>query len=78
LDLDVGELCGRLADQGLTLLGGEQRLVLADRVVDDADDDPLEDLRGALDDVQVPVGDRVIAARADHSSVALGHQLGSP
>ena len=61
--LDVGEVGGRFLDERLALLGGEQRLLLADRVVDDADDDPLEDRGGAGDDVEVAVGDRVVAAR---------------
>ena len=55
--------------KALALLGGEQRLLLADRVVDDADDDALEDLGGAGDDVEVAVGDRVVAARADDGAV---------
>src|SRR5207253_2608041 len=47
----------------------ERRLVM--RVVDDADDDAVEDLRGSRDDVDVAVRDRVIGAgvdSGDHSS----------
>ena len=46
------------------LLDRERRLLVV-RVADDADDDPLEDRRGAVDDVEVTVGDRVVRARVD-------------
>ena len=65
LDLDVVEVGGRVLEERLALLGREQRLLLAHRLVDDPDDDPVEYLRGAPDDVQMTVGDRVVAARAD-------------
>ena len=41
---------------------------LRDRAADDADDHPVEDPRGAPDDVEMAVGDRVVAARADRRS----------
>ncbi len=52
------------------LLRREQRFVLPQRVVDDADDDLVEDVRGPRDDVEVAEGDRVIGPRADDGSVA--------
>jgi len=58
LHLDVGERCGRFLDERLALVRREQGPVLAQRVVDDADDDLVEDIRGAGDDVDVPEGDR--------------------
>ena len=70
LDLDVREVRGGGVEEVATLLRGEQRLLLAHRVVDDADDDLVEDPRGAADDVEVAVGDRVVAARADRDRAA--------
>ena len=69
LHLDVGRSAVASSMKRLALLGGEQRLLLAHRVVDDADDDAVEDLGGAGDDVDVAVGDRVVAARADDGAV---------
>ena len=46
------------------LLDREHRLLVL-RVADDADDDAVEDPRGARDDVEVAVRDRVVAPRAD-------------
>ena len=40
----LAQVGGRLFDERLALLGGEERLLLADRVVDDADDDAVEDV----------------------------------
>ena len=57
----------------LALLRREERLLLAQRIVDDADDDLVEDVGGAGDDVDVAVGDRVVAARTDDGAVALAH-----
>ena len=69
------ELGQRLIEERLALLGREQRLLLADRLVDDPDDHPLEHPRGPGDDVDVAVGDRVVATRADRRRVAfLGAQ----
>ena len=47
---------------------------LAQRLVDDADDHAVEDPRGAADDVEVAVGDRVVAARADRRSRRRAHR----
>ena len=47
-----------------TLLDGEERLLVR-RVADDAHDDPVEDRRRPLDDVDMPVRDWVVAAGAD-------------
>ena len=55
------------------LLRREERFVLPQRVVDDADDDLVEDVRGPGDDVEVAEGDRVIGPRTDDGSVALAH-----
>ena len=51
---------------------------LADRVVDDADDDLVEHLRGAADDVEVAVGDRVVGARADGDAALVGAHRAVP
>ena len=60
----------RLLDELAALLGVEERLVLAHGGVDDGDDDLVEELRRAGDDVDVPVGDRVVGAGADGDSLS--------
>ena len=52
-----------VADDPDPRLDGEQRRLA--RVREDADDDRVEDDRGAADDVEVAVGDRVERARVD-------------
>ena len=64
VDHDVVELAERILEEGDALLDREQR-VLVGRVADDADDDTVEDRRGAADDVDVPVRDGVVASGAD-------------
>src|SRR6185437_3678465 len=64
LRADALEVGDRALDEGHPLVDREQRLVLAHRAVDDGDDDLVIQPRGTPDDVQVPVGDRVIGARA--------------
>src|SRR3954466_4173600 len=72
---DVAELRGGLLDERHTLLDSEDRLVLADGHVDHGDDDLVELRRGASDDVEVPVGDRVVAAWTDSDALLVGHAL---
>src|SRR3954452_1579228 len=76
LGADVAEVAGRLLDERAPVLGAEQRLVLADRGVDDGDDELVEKRRGAGDDVDVAVGDRAIRARADGDAVIGSHGCG--
>ena len=66
VDLDVRDVrrAERLFEERHTLLDGEHR-PLVGGVADDADDDAVEDLCRAADDVDVPVRHRVVAARAD-------------
>ena len=55
----------------IRVVDGQQRRLA--RVGEDGDDDPVEDVRGAPDDVEVAVGDRVERARVDrdlHASPA--------
>src|SRR4051812_7923644 len=73
--VDVVQVGRRLVDEREPLLDAEQRRVLADRRVDDGDDDLVELLGRAADDVQVAVGDRVVAARADGDALLVGHAM---
>jgi hypothetical protein len=77
LDLHVAQFFGLLQDKSAPLLRREQGLLLADRFVHDTNDHLVEDARGARDDVEVAVGDRVIGARADRNA-AVVHGWGSP
>ena len=64
-----------LGDEEVTpFLGREHRLRLADSLTDDAHDHTVEHARRTPDDVEVPVGDRVIAARADRDPLVGGHR----
>src|SRR4051794_21095142 len=72
---DVAERLGRLADERQALLDVEDRLVLANGDVDDGHDDLVELRGGARDDVQVAVGDRVVAAGADSDALLVGHAV---
>ena len=71
LDLDPVRRCAglgeRLADDADARLDVEQRRLA--RVGQDADDDAVEHGRGALDDVEVAVRDRVERARVDRDGV---------
>ena len=64
----------RLVQEADALLDAEHRPLVV-RIADHADDDAVEDRRGARDDVEVAEGDRVIGPRADDGSVALAHSL---
>jgi hypothetical protein len=57
VDLDVRVLAEHLADDRDPFVGGEQRLLL--RVDQHRDDDPLEQVRAAENDVHVPVRQRI-------------------
>src|SRR6202008_5209862 len=57
VDLDVRVLAEDLADDRDALVGGKQRVLLG--VHQDGDEDPLEQVRAAEDDVDVTVGQRV-------------------
>jgi len=68
--LDVGDVGGRLLHVVHALLDRERRLLVRG-LADHADDDPVEDRRGAADDVDVPERHRVVRAgidRRDHNS----------
>ena len=69
LDFDVGEFFRRLQEKIAALRGREERRRLAHGLVHDPHDDLVEDARGALDDVEVAVGDRVVGARTDRYAV---------
>jgi hypothetical protein len=86
-DLDVRDVGDRLADHLLALVQREERFALL-RVDDDGDQDVLEDLRSALDDVEVADGQRVERARVDrglacaardavHAAASLGRRKAS-
>ena len=64
VDLDVRHPVQRLVQEGDALVEGEHRLLVL-RVPDDADHEAVEDARGALDHVDVAVGDRVEGAWID-------------
>ena len=64
-----------LLDEADPLVDAEQRLVLARREVDDGDDDLVEQLGGARDDVEVAVGDRVVGARDRRQMRDWGHAV---
>ena len=75
VDLDVRDVRRgeRLLEERHTLLDGEHR-PLVGGVADDPDDDAIEDLGRTADDVDVPVRDRVVAARTDgDDGVAVAH-----
>ena len=63
--LDVVEVGERLADHLLALVEGEERLALL-RVADGADDDLVEEERRRLDELAVPVVERVERPRIEH------------
>ena len=65
IDLDVVEVGERLLDHLLALLEREQRLALL-RVAHGRDDDLVEEVRGGLDELAVPVVERVERARVEH------------
>ena len=64
LDAHVVEVRDDLAEHLLALFEREQRLRLL-RVADDGHDDVVEVPGGALDDVEVTVGDGIERARAE-------------
>jgi len=70
LCLDVRHVDRGPLDEAGALLAGEQRLLLAERLIDDPDHDLVEDPRSPADDVEVAVGDRVVAPRADRDPLA--------
>ena len=57
VDLDAGLIAEDFASRGDALLGGEQRGFV--HVDQDGDDDPVEEFRSTLDDVDVAVGEGV-------------------
>src|SRR4051794_60691 len=64
VDLDVADRRQLVAQELDALLDREHRLLVVG-IADDADDDPVEDPRGALDHVDVPVRDGVVRAGVD-------------
>ena len=64
-DLDVVEVGERLLDQRLAVLQAEQRLALL-RVAHGRDDHPVEQPCRGLDDLDVPVVDRVERTRIEN------------
>ena len=66
VDHDVVTTRERVLEEAHPLLHGEERRLVL-RVLDDSDDDAIEDRRRALDDVDVPVRDGVVATWADRS-----------
>ena len=66
VDDDVLEASERVLEERDALLDGEERLLVRG-IADDADDDPVEDRRGAPDHVDVAVRDGVVAPWADCS-----------
>ncbi len=77
LGADVAQMGGRVVDERDALVGVEQRAGSCAPTVDDRDDDLVEQLGGAGDDVEVPVGDRVVAAGADGDAGIRCHGCGS-
>ena len=67
----------RVLDEADPLLGGEQRLALAHGGVDDGDDQLVEHPRGAGDDVDVAVRDRVVRTGTDGDARVRGHRCES-
>jgi hypothetical protein len=57
IDLDVRILAEHFADDGDALIGRKQRILL--RIHQHRDDDPLEQVRAAKNDVDVAVGQRI-------------------
>jgi hypothetical protein len=77
VDLDVAEVFERALEERHAFLDRERRLLVLRRA-DDADDDAVEDRRGARDDVEVAVRDRVVRARADRrDGLRVAHDSGA-
>src|SRR5947207_11930242 len=65
LDIDVRQFLGCLQEKLLSFLGREEGRLFPQRLVDHSDHDTVEHAGGPLDDVEMPVRDRVVRARAD-------------